>query len=245
MLGAAPVARLLFRQAVEPVSLSAGRSWRQLATLVASTDAEVAVADKLKLGLKGPSKIVVKDTSGGCGAMYSIEVVAEDFRCVWCVWALCGLTWAGAPPPSRVWASSEQSRARWRTVACKRAPGMRHVRVDVTGMDCLEAMDGVRLGGNRGACAAHAGKRAGCRTHIPLVSPRLAPLQRSVTAAITYPWPPHPRRVLRRACTPATKQHRPLDGVMLGSCMETCATLGRACNTPVPMPVHRAGGNPS
>jgi stress-induced morphogen len=49
---------------------------RFLATL---TEAEKSVEQKIRSGLN-VKDITVQDTSGGCGAMYSIEVVAEDFK---------------------------------------------------------------------------------------------------------------------------------------------------------------------
>jgi stress-induced morphogen len=49
---------------------------RFLATL---SDAEKKVEEKIRSGLS-VKDIKVQDTSGGCGAMYSIEVVADDFK---------------------------------------------------------------------------------------------------------------------------------------------------------------------
>jgi stress-induced morphogen len=48
------------------------------AAIAAATEVEKAIAEKLNQGLNATS-ISVQDTSGGCGAMYSIDVVAEDF----------------------------------------------------------------------------------------------------------------------------------------------------------------------
>ncbi|KXZ43563.1 hypothetical protein GPECTOR_87g426 [Gonium pectorale] len=47
---------------------------------VANTEAEKAIASKLKEALKGVTRVEVQDTSGGCGAMYRIAIVAEDFK---------------------------------------------------------------------------------------------------------------------------------------------------------------------
>ncbi|GLI65420.1 hypothetical protein VaNZ11_008986 [Volvox africanus] len=47
---------------------------------VATSDAEKAIAKKLKTGLNGAKRVEVQDTSGGCGAMYRISIVAEDFK---------------------------------------------------------------------------------------------------------------------------------------------------------------------
>ncbi len=47
---------------------------------VANTDAEKSIASKLMSGLKAAKRVEVQDTSGGCGAMYRIVVVAEDFK---------------------------------------------------------------------------------------------------------------------------------------------------------------------
>jgi stress-induced morphogen len=43
------------------------------------TEAEKTIEQKLRAGLKVVD-INVKDTSGGCGAMYSIEITADDFK---------------------------------------------------------------------------------------------------------------------------------------------------------------------
>ncbi|GIL76652.1 hypothetical protein Vretimale_8839 [Volvox reticuliferus] len=47
---------------------------------VAVSDTEKAIANKLKTGLNGVQRVEVQDTSGGCGAMYRISIVAEDFK---------------------------------------------------------------------------------------------------------------------------------------------------------------------
>jgi stress-induced morphogen len=49
------------------------------AAVQAETDAEKSIAAKIEAGIKAQS-ISVADTSGGCGAMYSIEVVSEEFK---------------------------------------------------------------------------------------------------------------------------------------------------------------------
>eukprot|EP00882_Tetradesmus_deserticola_P009384 GHRQ01009904.1.p1 GENE.GHRQ01009904.1~~GHRQ01009904.1.p1 ORF type:complete len:105 (+),score=42.61 GHRQ01009904.1:342-656(+) len=49
------------------------------AAVQANTDAEKSIAAKIQAGLNAQS-ISVADTSGGCGAMYSIEVVADEFK---------------------------------------------------------------------------------------------------------------------------------------------------------------------
>jgi len=53
---------------------------RLLATVIdAESFVEKNIAEKISAGLPDAQKIVVRDTSGGCGFMYSIEVVAESF----------------------------------------------------------------------------------------------------------------------------------------------------------------------
>jgi len=42
------------------------------------SDSERKVFDKIKAGLQ-PSKLEVQDISGGCGSMYGIEIVSEQF----------------------------------------------------------------------------------------------------------------------------------------------------------------------
>lgn len=49
------------------------------AQVVANTEAERAIAEKIAGGLSGASSVRVEDTSGGCGTMYAIEVVASEF----------------------------------------------------------------------------------------------------------------------------------------------------------------------
>lgn len=53
---------------------------RGFAKIIADTDIEKQVAEKIRAGLQNPTKVHVQDTSGGCGAMYRIEVVADDFK---------------------------------------------------------------------------------------------------------------------------------------------------------------------
>jgi hypothetical protein len=50
------------------------------ATIEASSSDEKAIAAKLAAAFGSAKKIVVQDTSGGCGAMYNIEVIAGDFK---------------------------------------------------------------------------------------------------------------------------------------------------------------------
>ena len=59
------------------VARSGGQSLHRLLSTL--TEAERGVEQKIRAGLK-VLDVSVKDTSGGCGAMYSIEVVAEDFK---------------------------------------------------------------------------------------------------------------------------------------------------------------------
>ena len=70
--------RLLQPSLAAPATLLRGFS-----KIIAETDIEKQVAEKIRAGLQNPSKVHVKDTSGGCGAMYHLEVVADDFKCVW------------------------------------------------------------------------------------------------------------------------------------------------------------------
>ncbi|KAF8062782.1 BOL3 [Scenedesmus sp. PABB004] len=67
---------------------SSGGAWRRplvparalsAAAVEASTDAERAIAAKIAEGMRC-SAVRVSDTSGGCGAMYSIEVVSDEFK---------------------------------------------------------------------------------------------------------------------------------------------------------------------
>ena len=41
---------------------------------------EAEIAQKLRAGLESPIEVQVVDTSGGCGSMFQITAVAEDFR---------------------------------------------------------------------------------------------------------------------------------------------------------------------
>lgn len=41
---------------------------------------EEAIAEKLRSALESPVEVQVVDTSGGCGSMFQITVVAGDFR---------------------------------------------------------------------------------------------------------------------------------------------------------------------
>lgn len=50
------------------------------ADVVANTDAERAIAEKIASGLAGAKSVRVEDTSGGCGTMYAIDVCASDFE---------------------------------------------------------------------------------------------------------------------------------------------------------------------
>ncbi|GLC36325.1 BolA-like protein 3 [Pleodorina starrii] len=56
------------------------RQLRAAFCTVAGSDAEKAIASKLKAALKDVKRVEVQDTSGGCGAMYRISIVAEDFK---------------------------------------------------------------------------------------------------------------------------------------------------------------------
>lgn len=49
------------------------------AAVQAETETEKNIAAKIQAGLNAQS-ISVADTSGGCGAMYSIQVVSEEFK---------------------------------------------------------------------------------------------------------------------------------------------------------------------
>lgn len=54
---------------------------RGLAAAVdAETEVERSIAAKVVAGLPGAQRVAVRDTSGGCGSMYSLEVVAAEFR---------------------------------------------------------------------------------------------------------------------------------------------------------------------
>eukprot|EP00200_Dunaliella_tertiolecta_P007980 CAMPEP_0202378256 /NCGR_PEP_ID=MMETSP1127-20130417/17472_1 /ASSEMBLY_ACC=CAM_ASM_000462 /TAXON_ID=3047 /ORGANISM="Dunaliella tertiolecta, Strain CCMP1320" /LENGTH=122 /DNA_ID=CAMNT_0048976519 /DNA_START=83 /DNA_END=451 /DNA_ORIENTATION=+ len=68
-------------------SSSLGSSWgpslaRLFATvsITASNPTEKDVAERIAAALKGSKRIEVEDVSGGCGAMYRIEVEASDFK---------------------------------------------------------------------------------------------------------------------------------------------------------------------
>lgn len=75
------------RAAAPPLVAAAAQQRRALtassaaaaAELVASTAAERAIAEKIAGGLAGARSVRVEDTSGGCGTMYAIEVVASEF----------------------------------------------------------------------------------------------------------------------------------------------------------------------
>jgi len=49
------------------------------AVVEAGSPAEKDIAAKIEQGLKGDDSILVQDTSGGCGTMYNISVVSEEF----------------------------------------------------------------------------------------------------------------------------------------------------------------------
>jgi hypothetical protein len=49
----------------------------------AQSAAEKGIASKLQQAFPAAIKILVRDASGGCGAMYDIEVVSADFKCAW------------------------------------------------------------------------------------------------------------------------------------------------------------------
>mmetsp|Transcript_37219 Transcript_37219/g.82792 ORF Transcript_37219/g.82792 Transcript_37219/m.82792 type:complete len:107 (+) Transcript_37219:35-355(+) len=55
-------------------------SARLYATVHAITDVERNIANKLKDNIQGVKEVMVKDTSGGCGAMYQIDIAAEAFK---------------------------------------------------------------------------------------------------------------------------------------------------------------------
>lgn len=66
----------MLRAAAARLGSSAARLGRGLAT-----DAEAAVKAKLEAAAAlRPTRVVVTDTSGGCGAMYSIEVESPAFN---------------------------------------------------------------------------------------------------------------------------------------------------------------------
>ncbi|GBF87857.1 hypothetical protein Rsub_00569 [Raphidocelis subcapitata] len=50
------------------------------AEVTAASETERAIGAKIAGGLPGAKSVRVEDTSGGCGTMYAIEVVAADFE---------------------------------------------------------------------------------------------------------------------------------------------------------------------
>jgi hypothetical protein len=46
-----------------------------------ATPEEQQISQRLRDQLPGASSIRVTDTSGGCGSMFRLEVVADEFRC--------------------------------------------------------------------------------------------------------------------------------------------------------------------
>eukprot|EP00884_Botryococcus_braunii_P013359 jgi/Botrbrau1/22023/Bobra.0024s0037.1 len=46
----------------------------------ASTSSEQRLVDTIKSSLSSPTSVKVIDTSGGCGTMFTIEVIAADFK---------------------------------------------------------------------------------------------------------------------------------------------------------------------
>ncbi|KAG2426694.1 hypothetical protein HYH02_014734 [Chlamydomonas schloesseri] len=62
-----------------PLLSLASKTLRRYCT-VANSEAERAIAAKLKAGLQGVTRVEVQDTSGGCGAMYRIAIQAADFK---------------------------------------------------------------------------------------------------------------------------------------------------------------------
>ncbi|KAJ3327441.1 hypothetical protein HDU76_011793 [Blyttiomyces sp. JEL0837] len=63
-------------------SLSSPLTWRSrmmMSTSFEGTDGEKKIYDLLSDALK-PVKLNVKDISGGCGAMYAVEVASEQFK---------------------------------------------------------------------------------------------------------------------------------------------------------------------
>lgn len=45
-----------------------------------ATETEKGIAEKLKQSLTAVKNVSVRDTSGGCGSMYEIDIVADDFK---------------------------------------------------------------------------------------------------------------------------------------------------------------------
>ncbi|KAJ3025033.1 UNVERIFIED_CONTAM: hypothetical protein HDU68_007542 [Siphonaria sp. JEL0065] len=54
-------------------------SFRLFTTPAGLTEGELRIHTLLKAALT-PSKLNVKDVSGGCGAMYAVEVASEQFK---------------------------------------------------------------------------------------------------------------------------------------------------------------------
>eukprot|EP00241_Pyramimonas_parkeae_P008880 CAMPEP_0114250656 /NCGR_PEP_ID=MMETSP0058-20121206/14823_1 /TAXON_ID=36894 /ORGANISM="Pyramimonas parkeae, CCMP726" /LENGTH=106 /DNA_ID=CAMNT_0001364345 /DNA_START=30 /DNA_END=350 /DNA_ORIENTATION=+ len=65
-------------RALRSPSLEYGASFFLRHASAAATATELEVQAKLEAALQ-PTHIVVQDTSGGCGSMYSIEVESEKF----------------------------------------------------------------------------------------------------------------------------------------------------------------------
>lgn len=59
----------------------ATRQWPFLTRSFAS-EAESHIEGKLKAALEKLREVKVVDTSGGCGTMFNLEIIAEEFRCV-------------------------------------------------------------------------------------------------------------------------------------------------------------------
>lgn len=62
-------------------------AWRSVAGTMSTTSAgdssaqrEQEIADLLRSRMPGTQAVRVLDTSGGCGSMYRIEIVAEEFK---------------------------------------------------------------------------------------------------------------------------------------------------------------------
>uniref|UniRef100_A0A7S0S376 Bola-like protein n=1 Tax=Chlamydomonas leiostraca TaxID=1034604 RepID=A0A7S0S376_9CHLO len=66
-----------FAAALNPLRVSLTRGFA--AKIEAITPEERAIGDKLAQAFGGANLIKVRDTSGGCGAMYNIEITAQDF----------------------------------------------------------------------------------------------------------------------------------------------------------------------
>lgn len=52
---------------------------RALASTPAPTPAEAALEAKLRAALPGAQAVTVRDSSGGCGTMYTLDVTAAEF----------------------------------------------------------------------------------------------------------------------------------------------------------------------